>query len=92
MNDEVKLTVRLPADVHEGLVELARKEHRSMNQQIVYSVSQSISHSIDGNRVADRLAAIEVTLRNVVKIVTARLEFNLESNSNKVAVEDTEGA
>ena len=35
MNFEAKLTVRLPADLHRRLVELARRDRRSLNGEVV---------------------------------------------------------
>ncbi len=39
---EVRYSLRLPPDVHERLVELARREGRSLNQQLVYMLRQGL--------------------------------------------------
>jgi hypothetical protein len=39
----VKLVLRLPADLHAVLVEMAKQEQRSLNGQIVYLLQQAIS-------------------------------------------------
>ncbi len=39
---EVRYSLRLPPDVHERLVELARREDRSLNQQLVYMLRQGL--------------------------------------------------
>lgn len=91
MDDEIKLTVRLPRAVHKGLVELASTENRSMNQQIVHSVSRSIK----GNGIANRLAEVEGVLRNLVGIIDSRLNRTLENltleiDSGESTIEEVE--
>ncbi|MBA2448937.1 MAG: Arc family DNA-binding protein [Chloroflexi bacterium] len=39
---EVRYSLRLPPDVHERLVELARREGRSLNQQLVHILRQGL--------------------------------------------------
>ncbi|MEU6913015.1 Arc family DNA-binding protein [Streptomyces olindensis] len=36
MNDEVRITLRLPTDLHAWLVEQAKSARRSLNSEIVY--------------------------------------------------------
>ncbi|WP_329217912.1 Arc family DNA-binding protein [Streptomyces sp. NBC_01485] len=36
MNDETKITLRLPADLHEWLVAQAKAARRSLNSEIVF--------------------------------------------------------
>ncbi|MFI6661700.1 toxin-antitoxin system HicB family antitoxin [Streptomyces sp. NPDC050523] len=36
MNDEVRITLRLPADLHAWLVAQAKSARRSLNSEIVY--------------------------------------------------------
>ncbi|MEU6280397.1 Arc family DNA-binding protein [Streptomyces sp. NPDC047028] len=36
MNEEKRITLRLPADLHEWLVAQARSSRRSLNSEIVY--------------------------------------------------------
>jgi len=38
---EVKLQLRLPPELHAALVEMAKREHRSLNGQIVYLLSKA---------------------------------------------------
>ena len=39
---EVRYALRLPPDLHAALVELARREDRSLNQQLVYLLRQAV--------------------------------------------------
>ena len=39
---EVRYSLRLPPDLHQALVELARDEDRSLNQQILYLLRQGV--------------------------------------------------
>ncbi|MCF3132502.1 Arc family DNA-binding protein [Streptomyces olivochromogenes] len=36
MNDEVRITLRLPADLHAWLVAQAKSARRSLNSEIIY--------------------------------------------------------
>lgn len=38
---ETKLQLRLPPELHAALVEMAKREQRSLNGQIVYLLSQA---------------------------------------------------
>ena len=49
---EVRYSLRLPPDVHERLVELAHREGRSLNQQLVYMLRQGLRRA--GHREAAR--------------------------------------
>ena len=40
---DVKLSIRLPADMHATLTEQAKREERSLNGQIVYLLRQTIT-------------------------------------------------
>ncbi len=40
---EIKITVRLPADVHAALVEAAQQHDRSLNSEIVHLAKISVS-------------------------------------------------
>jgi predicted HicB family RNase H-like nuclease len=40
MDDDVKLTVRLPKGLHAALVRMAEVERRSLNSQIIHLLSQ----------------------------------------------------
>ena len=39
---EVGYSLRLPPDLHRALVEMARREDRSLNQQLVYLLWQAV--------------------------------------------------
>ena len=39
---EVRYSLRLPPELHEALVELARREDRSLNQQLVYMLRRGV--------------------------------------------------
>lgn len=39
---DVKLTIRLPEELHRRLVEIASDEERSLNQQVVYFLRRMV--------------------------------------------------
>ena len=39
---EVRYSLRLPPDLHAALVDLARREDRSLNQQLIYLLRQAV--------------------------------------------------
>ena len=39
---EVRYALRLPPDLHAALVDMARREDRSLNQQLVYLLRQAV--------------------------------------------------
>ena len=39
---EVRYALRLPSDLHVALVEMARREDRSLNQQLIYLLRQAV--------------------------------------------------
>ena len=39
---EVRYALRLPPDLHAALVEMARREDRSLNQQLIYLLRQAV--------------------------------------------------
>ena len=39
---EVRFALRLPPDLHAALVEMARREERSLNQQLLYLLRQAV--------------------------------------------------
>jgi hypothetical protein len=43
MDEDVRITLRLPKDLHEQLVALARGELRSLNNLLVYALRQYAS-------------------------------------------------
>ena len=45
---EVRYSLRLPPDLHGALVEMARREERSLNQQLIYLLRQAVRR--DGQR------------------------------------------
>jgi hypothetical protein len=45
MESETRLTLRLPTDLHDALKELARRESRSVNGQIVYLLREAVSRA-----------------------------------------------
>ena len=45
MDEEVRLTIRLPADLHRRLTELARREHRSLNGEMIALLEQAITQA-----------------------------------------------
>jgi predicted HicB family RNase H-like nuclease len=45
MEYEAKLTVRLPASLHERLVELARRDRRSLNSEIVVLLERAAAEA-----------------------------------------------
>lgn len=40
MKDEKRITLRLPAQMHERIVQTAKKEHRSLNAEIIALLEQ----------------------------------------------------
>ena len=42
---EVRYSLRLPPELHEALVELARREDRSLNQQLISMLRQGVRRS-----------------------------------------------
>lgn len=69
MADEVKLTVRIPAAVHAQLERQAREESRSLNQQIIYAVTQSIKGNGQDEIVAGRLLFLEQAVTRILEVV-----------------------
>ncbi|HEX5688372.1 MAG TPA: hypothetical protein VFX76_00120 [Roseiflexaceae bacterium] len=55
MTDRVALNVRLPKSLHRGLVALAEREYRSLNDQIVAILARTVIDQLDPQR--DDLAA-----------------------------------
>ena len=47
---EVRYSLRLPPELHEALVELARREDRSLNQQLVSMLRQGVRRSAQRRR------------------------------------------
>ena len=45
MENEVRLTIRLPADLHRRLTELARREHRSLNGEMIALLEQATTQA-----------------------------------------------
>ena len=45
---EVRYSLRLPPDLHGALVEMARREERSLNHQLIYLLRQAVRR--DGQR------------------------------------------
>lgn len=43
--DEMRLTVRMTAELHRALMALAKVEHRSVNAQIVYLLERAVRPS-----------------------------------------------
>ena len=41
MQDEIKLTIRMPASLHRRLVELARRDRRSLNGELVFLLERA---------------------------------------------------
>jgi predicted HicB family RNase H-like nuclease len=41
MKDEAKLTIRLPPALHRRLVELARRDRRSLNGEVVFLLERA---------------------------------------------------
>ena len=39
---EVRYSLRLPPDLHGALVEMARREDRSLNQQLIYLLREAV--------------------------------------------------
>ena len=39
---EVRYALRLPSDLHAALVEMARREDRSLNQQLIHMLRQGV--------------------------------------------------
>lgn len=42
MNDDVRITLRLPADLYKALIDAAERETRSLNGQIVHCLRQAL--------------------------------------------------
>ena len=51
---DVKLSIRLPADMHATLTEQAKREERSLNGQIVYLLRQTITTGTSLRRTSGR--------------------------------------
>ena len=47
---EVRYALRLPPDLHAALVEMARHEERSLNQQIIYVLRQAVRRAAQRQR------------------------------------------
>jgi predicted HicB family RNase H-like nuclease len=47
---EIKLTVRLPVEMHAALVEVARQHNRSLNGEILTAVADHLKKSQKGKR------------------------------------------
>ena len=47
---EVRYALRLPPDLHAALVEMARREERSLNQQIIYVLRQAVRRAAQRQR------------------------------------------
>jgi hypothetical protein len=43
MNDEVRITLRIPSDLHDALVAAATADSRSLNGQIVHSLREEMA-------------------------------------------------
>ena len=55
---EVRYSLRLPPDLHAALVELARREDRSLNQQLIHMLREGVRrdvHRRSGSRPGDRM-------------------------------------
>ncbi len=48
--DRVALNLRLPASLHQGLVALAKRDYRSLNDQIVSMLARAILDALDPQR------------------------------------------
>ena len=48
--DRIALNLRLPASLHQGLVELARREYRSLNDQIVSILARTVLDGLHPQR------------------------------------------
>jgi len=48
MQKEIRLTIRLRADLHRRLTELARHEHRSLNGEMIALLEQAITQAEGG--------------------------------------------
>lgn len=48
--DRVALNLRLPASLHQGLVALAKREYRSLNDQIVSLLARAVLDALDPQR------------------------------------------
>lgn len=48
--DRVALNLRLPASLHQGLVALAKRENRSLNDQIVTLLARAVLDALDPRR------------------------------------------
>ena len=53
METEVKLTLRLPAALHARVVELARRDRRSLNSELVVLLEDAAEQA-EGPRASDR--------------------------------------
>ncbi|MFC8241124.1 Arc family DNA-binding protein [Streptomyces chartreusis] len=49
MTDEVRITLRLPADLHAWLVAVAKSARRSLNSEIVYRLDGERSAGASGD-------------------------------------------
>ena len=51
--DEVRMTLRLPSDLHRHLVALAARERRSLHAQIVYLLERALEDTeVEGKEAA----------------------------------------
>jgi hypothetical protein len=46
MTDDIKITVRLPAELHKTIAQVATAEQRSLNGQIIWLLNRAISQNI----------------------------------------------
>ena len=47
---EVRYALRLPPDLHGALVEMARREDRSLNQQLIYLLRQAVRRDAERHK------------------------------------------
>ncbi|MBD3260916.1 MAG: Arc family DNA-binding protein [Candidatus Altiarchaeales archaeon] len=47
--DEIRFTLRLPIQLHRAIVRLAKRNHRSMNSEIIIAIERAL----DGNTISD---------------------------------------
>lgn len=55
---DVRITLRLPADLHTALRDLARREDRSLNREIVALLRQAANPTVDADAYEDSRRAL----------------------------------
>ena len=69
---EIRLTLRLPPDLHAALQELARRDDRSLNRQIVALLRQAVFPPVESDPARDPRRALSSMPRYTFPRTTTR--------------------